>query len=68
MVKLTIEEFYLGDKYDVMGKVFKDFWINGSPEPNERTGIELLIVKHVLAGAKLANENGDEILGDIYRN
>lgn len=53
MVKLTLQQLYLGNKYNIIGEVFKDFWQNGSPDVEERTGIELLIVKHTI----LAMEN-----------
>ena len=57
MAKLTLQQLYLGDKYNIIGEVFKDFWSNGSPDPKERTGLELLIVKHtILAMEKLKNE------------
>ena len=57
MATYTIEQLYLGDKYNIIGEVFKDFWSNGSLDPEERTGLELLIVKHtILAMEKLKNE------------
>ena len=67
MAKLTLQQLYLGEKYNIIGEVLKDFWNNGSPDKEERTGLELLIVKHtILAMEKLKNE-GDCIadLGSV---
>ena len=54
MAKLTLQQIYRDDNYNIIGEPFKDFWSNGSPDPEERTGLELLIVKHpILAMEKL---------------
>ena len=57
MANLTLQQLYLSDKYNIIGEVFKDFCNNGSQDSEERTGLELLIVKHtILAMEKLKNE------------
>ncbi len=62
MAKLTLQELYLGDKYNIMGKAIKDFLQNGSPDYNERTGMELLIVKHIVLTTEKMKQNGDYVL------
>lgn len=59
MANIKLVDFYLGDKYNVMGKVVKEFVLQGSPDADERTGLELLIVKHTLLAAKELEKNGD---------
>ena len=61
MAQLTLQQLYLGDKYNIIGEVFKDFWSNGSPDVEERTGLELLIVKHTLIATEKMKQNGDYI-------
>ena len=61
MAQLTLQQLYLGDKYNIIGEVFKDFWSNGSPDQEERTGLELLIVKHTLIASEKMKQNGDYI-------
>ncbi len=62
MAKLTLQELYLDDKYNIMGKAIKDFLQNGSPDYNERTEIELLIVKHTILATGKMKQNGDYVL------
>ncbi len=62
MAKLTLQELYLGDKYNIMGEAIKDFLQNGSPDYEERTGIELLIVKHTILATEKMKQNGDYVL------
>ncbi|MFI3325229.1 MAG: hypothetical protein R3Y35_03540 [Clostridia bacterium] len=62
MAKFTLQEFYLGDEYNVMGEAVKDLLTNGSPDYEERTGIELLIAKHSIKAAIKMIEKGDFIL------
>ncbi|MFI3326844.1 MAG: hypothetical protein R3Y35_11830 [Clostridia bacterium] len=62
MTKINLQEFYLGDKYNVMGEATKDFLLNGSPDIEEQTGIELLIVKHTLIAAEKMKLENDYIL------
>ncbi|MFI3326334.1 MAG: hypothetical protein R3Y35_09195 [Clostridia bacterium] len=54
MAKISIEEFFRGDKYDVNSETFKDFWHNYQNCEDETDTILLLTVKHtVLATLKL---------------
>ena len=60
MARITVEEVYRGEKYDVMSAAMADYLTNGHPaEYDERTWIEMLIVKHTLIAAdKMRNEGG----------
>ncbi|MFI3327275.1 MAG: hypothetical protein R3Y35_14060 [Clostridia bacterium] len=54
MAKISIEELYRGDTYDVNSETFKDFWCNYQNCEDETDTILLLTVKHtVLATLKL---------------
>ena len=70
MAKITIKELYYGDKYAVMGEVFKSMFC---PSPNkagldEQTALELEIVRQTLIAVEKMKQNGDCIaegeLGD----
>ena len=62
MAQMSLEELYrgegVGEKYGIMGEVMKDFFQNGCPsEYDERTWLEMLLVKHALMAAeKMKNE------------
>ena len=52
MARITIEEVYRGEKYGVMSAAMAEYLTNGRPaEYDERTWVEMLIVKHVLIAA-----------------
>ena len=56
MAQMSLEELYrgesAGEKYGIMGEVMKDFLQNGRPsEYDERTWLEMLLVKHALIAA-----------------
>ena len=70
MAKITIKELYYGDKYAVMGEVFKTMFC---PSPNkagldDQTALELEIVRQTLIAVEKMKKNGDCIaegeLGD----
>lgn len=65
MAQLTIEQIYNGAKYDIMSEVLSEYLRNGRPkEYDERTWIELLIVKHsVNAAYKMQKE--DDTVSDM---
>ncbi len=64
MARITIEEVYGGEKYDVMGAVMADYLKNGRPEEyDERTWLDMLIVKHTLIAADKMKIEGDSISG-----
>ena len=70
MAKITIEELYRGDKYDIMGAVTAKALRLGIDERTEdgRTWIEMELVRHTLITAEQMKKNGDCIaegeLGD----
>ena len=64
MARITIEEVYGGEKYDVMSTVMADYLKNGRPEEyDERTWLDMLIVKHTLIAAEKMKIEGDSISG-----
>lgn len=64
MAHITVEEVYSGEKYDVMSAVMADYLKNGrSAEYDERTWLDMLIVKHALIAADKMKIEGDSILG-----
>ena len=71
MAKITLEELYRGEgggaKYGaggIMGAVMQDLFSHGIPtEYDERTYIELLIVKHTLIAAEQMKTEGDFVSG-----
>ena len=64
MAQLTIEQIYNGKKYDVMSEVLSEYLKNGRPkEYDERTWIELLIVKHSFNAAYKMQNEGDTVSG-----
>jgi len=62
MAKLTLEDLYYGDKYDILGKVVVEL-LRGGKYENEQTQIELCIVKHTLLAAQRMVREGDEVSG-----
>ena len=62
MAKLTLEDLYYRDKYDIMGKVVVEL-LRGCRHENEQTQIELCIVKHTLLAAQRMALEGDEVSG-----
>ena len=53
MSRMTVEEIYRGEKYDVMSVATADYLMNGRPsEYDERTWLEMLLVKHTLITAE----------------
>lgn len=71
MARISIEELYRGEgggaKYGVggiMGAVMQEVMIHGVPKNyDERTYIELLIVKHTLEAAEQMKTEGDFVSG-----
>ena len=61
MAKLTVEEIYRGDKYNVMGNAFKELMsLDKSIDTlaDLQTATELLVCKHTLIAAKKMIEEG----------
>lgn len=64
MSRMTVEEIYRGEKYDVMSVVTADYLMNGRPsEYDERTWLEMLLVKHTLITAEKMKNEGDTVSG-----
>ena len=64
MARITVEEVYRGEKYDVMSVAMAEYLRNGRPtEYDERTWVEMLIVKHALIAADKMKLEGDSISG-----
>ena len=68
MAKITIEELYRGEKYDIMSAVTVKAMTLGIDERCEegRTWIEMELVRQTLIVAELMKKNGDCIAeGDL---
>lgn len=68
MAQMSLEELYrgegAGEKYGIMGEVMKDFFENGRPsEYDERTWLDMLLVKHALIAAEKTKNEGDTVSG-----
>lgn len=64
MARMTVEEVYRGEKYDVMSAATADYLNNGRPsEYDERTWLEMLLVKHALIAAEKMKNEGDTVSG-----
>ena len=64
MARITVEEVYDGEKYDVMSAVMSDYLKNGRPEEyDERTWLDMLIVNYTLIAADKMIIEGDSISG-----
>lgn len=64
MARITVEEVYNGAKYDVMSAATADYLNNGRPaEYDERTWLDMLLVKHALIVAEKIKSEGDTVSG-----
>lgn len=68
MAQMSLEELFrgesAGEKYGIMGVVMKDFLQNGCPsEYDERTWLDMLLVKHALIAAEKMKNEGDTVSG-----
>ena len=68
MAQMSLEELYrgegAGEKYGILGEVMKDFFENGRPsEYDERTWVDMLLVKHALIVADKMKIEGDTVSG-----
>ena len=62
MAQLTIERIHNEKKYDIMSAVVSKYLKNGKPKDyDERTWIELLIVKHSINAAYKMQKEGDTV-------
>ena len=64
MARITVEEAYRGEKYGILGEVMKEYLSHGHPaEYDEKTWLEMLIVKHTLLTAERIKNEGDFVSG-----
>lgn len=64
MSRMTVEEIYRGEKYDVMSVATADYLMNGRPsEYDERTWLDMPLVKHALIAAEKMKNEGDTVSG-----
>ena len=68
MAQMSLEELYrgesAGEKYGILGEVMKDFLQNGRPSVyDERTWLDMLLVKHALIAAEKMKNEGDTVSG-----
>ncbi len=68
MAQMSLEELYrgesAGEKYGILGEVMKDFFENGRPsEYDERTWLDMLLVKHALIATEKIKSEGDTVSG-----
>ena len=68
MARMSLEELYrgedVGEKYGILGEVMKYFFENGRPsEYDERTWLDMLLVKHALIAAEKMKNEGDTVSG-----
>ena len=60
MAQISIADIYSGEKYGVMSAAIADYMTNGRPsEYDERTWLEMLLVKHALMAAEKMKNEGD---------
>ena len=68
MAQMRLEELFrgesAGEKYGILGEAMKDFFENGCPaEYDERTWLDMLLVKHALIAAEKMKSEGDTVSG-----
>ena len=61
MARITIEELYHGEKYNIMGNAVAELMTEGKETNNIRTALELMLVKHTVLAVQKAQTNGDII-------
>ena len=67
MAQMSLEELYrgesAGEKYGILGEVMKDFLQRRPAEYDERTWLDMLLVKHALIAAEKMKNEGDTVSG-----
>ncbi len=64
MAQISIAEIYSGEKYGVMSAAIADYMSNGRPsEYDDRTWIDMLLIKHALIAAEKMRQEGDTVSG-----
>lgn len=68
MARISLNELYYGDRYNVMGEVLKRMLLSSERSIDEQTKFELEIARQTIIAIKKMKENGDSIaeeeLGD----
>ena len=60
MAQIIIAEIYSGEKYGVMSAAIAAYMCNARPsEYDERTWIDMLLIKHALIAAEKIRQEGD---------
>ena len=62
MKKLTINELYYGDDYNIMGKVFKKVLLSHDKTMDEQTRLELEIVRQTVVTIEQILKEGDSVI------
>lgn len=64
MAQISIAEIYSGEKYGVMSAAMAEYLKDGRPsEYDERTWVDILLVKHALIAAEKMRQEGDTVSG-----
>lgn len=61
MSQISVKELYYGDKYNVMGEVFKQMLLSHDRSIDEQTRLELEIVRQTIIATEKMKRNGDSI-------
>lgn len=64
MAKISINELYYGDKYNVMGEVLQRMLLSSDRCIDEQTRLELEIVRQTIVAIGKMKENGDSIVDE----
>lgn len=64
MAKISINELYYGDKYNVMGEVLQRMLLSSDRCIDEQTRLELEIVRQTIVAIGKMRENGDSIVDE----
>jgi len=64
IAQISIAEIYSGEKYGVLSAAIADYMTNGQlSEYDERTWVDMLLVKHALIAAGKMRQEGDTVSG-----
>lgn len=64
MAQISIAEIYGGEKYGIMSAAVGEYLRDGRPLVyDERTWVDMLLVKHALIAAEKMRQEGDTVLG-----
>ncbi len=61
MARITIEELYHGEQYNIMGNALAELMTAGKETNDTCTALELMLVKHTVLAVQEAQANGDTI-------